>query len=304
MGCLNSKGQFAHYFGNFHYSGSCNRSCYFCIGQHMMNLDPLNNLHQWPLPGLSKFIDELETKGIKEVNVTGSNTDPLLATNLDRMKAFLAERIPELIFGVRTNGIAILSHPERWKLFDKASISLTSFNKRIYKKTMGQGQSPNLAKIKSLCNSGIGPSWDKVKINIVLCPELFEDVGDAPDIFGTLYDLWQLGIKKVNVREPYGQPEIGSKFIKMMDAHRALRLPNLLGNERWRIGQDNHVMEVVRWDIHTTEVESINLYANGVVSTTYPVTQGCDPVDGKVEGQEHFVKSGRVRPQWLTVNGK
>lgn len=42
-----------------------------------------------------------------------------------------------------------------------------------------------------------------------------------------------------------------------------------------------------------------NLYANGVISETYPITKGHDPVEGKVEDQGHFQKSGRVRDQWL-----
>lgn len=297
MGCLNSKGQFAHWFGNFHYTGNCNRSCYFCIGQHMMGLDSLNNLHQWPLPGLDEFIQALCAKGINEVNVTGSNTDPLLATNLEKLKVYLAERIPNLMFGCRTNGIAITSHPNRWQLFDKASISITSLNNSIYRKTMGNGLPPNLEKIKSLCDSDVGPSWDKVKINIVLCPELLYE----QDILRTINELNQLGIARINLREPYGQPEIGSRFIELLDEHPDFyRKDDVLGNECW----DYYGTEIVRWNIHFTEVESVNLYANGVVSTTYPVTQGCDPVNGKVEGQEHFVKSGRVRPQWLTVNGK
>lgn len=51
---------------------------------------------------------------------------------------------------------------------------------------------------------------------------------------------------------------------------------------------------------------SHTLYLNirYVVSTTYPVTKGYDPVNGKVEGQEKFSTSGRIRPQWVTVNGR
>lgn len=288
-------------------SGPCNRSCYFCIGQHMMTLDPLNNLHQWPLPGLEEFVQALCAKGIQEVNVTGSNTDPLLATNLEKLKDYLKDKLPNLIFGVRTNGVAIFSHPERWRLFDKGSISITSFDEDIYQRTMGQGKPPNLSCIQELCLNNCGPSWDKVKINIVLCPELFEqtqlDYEDEfrADILNTLYQLNRLGITRINLREPYGQPEIGSRFIELLDKQIEFRRKSaLFGNECW----DYYGTEVVRWNVLYTEVESVNLYANGVVSTTYPVTQGCDPVNGKVEGQENFVRSGRVRSQWLTVNGK
>lgn len=63
----------------------------------------------------------------------------------------------------------------------------------------------------------------------------------------------------------------------------------------------NRGLKVVYWDVHYVEVESVNLYANGVVSEDYPVTRGHDPVAGKVEDQSHFTKSGRVHEQWLTT---
>lgn len=55
--------------------------------------------------------------------------------------------------------------------------------------------------------------------------------------------------------------------------------------------------------MHYTEVESVNLYANGRISHDYPITRGCSP-DGVVMGQEHFRHSGRQHPQWLTVEGE
>lgn len=63
MGCLNSEGKFEHWFGNIHLSGRCNRSCYFCIGQHMMVLDKYNVLDKFPLDGLDEFVKQCQEKG-------------------------------------------------------------------------------------------------------------------------------------------------------------------------------------------------------------------------------------------------
>src|SRR5437762_5702074 len=104
MGCLNSEGQFFHWFANIHLSGPCNRACYFCIGQHMMELDPLNNLNLWPLKNIDEFLDCCLDKDVNEINLTGSNTDPLLYNHIPELKAYLEENIPNLIFGIRTNG--------------------------------------------------------------------------------------------------------------------------------------------------------------------------------------------------------
>ena len=297
MGCLNSTGQFKHWFGNIHLSGPCNRSCYFCIGQHMMSLDPINILGTWPLPNIDKFVDKLVEKGINEVNITGSNTDPLLYEYLPELKEYLLDRIPNLKFGIRTNGVAISTRQDRWNLFDKGSISITSLNPEIYKRTMGNGYPPNLNTIRNLSEYHIGPTWSDIKINIVLCPELLENY----DLWDTIYNLYfKYGIKTINLREPYGQPTIGNPFQKPIPKY----AQKYLTRTNYTHGNHTYIFyntRITYWDVHYTEVESVNLYANGVVSDTYPVTLGHDPVNGKVEGQEHFNKSGRIRPQWVKL---
>src|SRR3990172_8839296 len=105
MGCLNSTGQFEHWFANIHFSGPCNRACYFCIGQHMMALDSLNNLDTWPLKNLDEFIQACKERDISEINLTGSNTDPLLYRHISKLHDYLEHHIPNLVLGVRTNGV-------------------------------------------------------------------------------------------------------------------------------------------------------------------------------------------------------
>ena len=106
MGCLND-GDYGHWFANVHLSGPCNRSCYFCIGQHMMALDPLNTLHTWPLPGWVDFVFECRARGVKELYVTGSNTDPLLASNLEQIVVAARAELDVEVVGMRTNGTEV-----------------------------------------------------------------------------------------------------------------------------------------------------------------------------------------------------
>lgn len=63
-------------------------------------------------------------------------------------------------------------------------------------------------------------------------------------------------------------------------------------------------MEIAYWDVHYVEVESVNLYANGVVSEDYPVTRGHDPIYGNVKDQGNYLKSGRQQEQWLSAKKK
>jgi len=278
MGCLNSDPNkpFAHFFGNIHLSGPCNRSCYFCIGQHMMVLDGENNLDQIP-KNIGKFLRECMERNVREICVTGTNTDPLLYKKTfeltDYIRYIMNNKVP---LAIRTN--AVLYDRRVFGSYDKASITICSFDEEIYRKMMGSGKPPDLPLI--LANH---PLMD-IKINVVLGPENVEK-----DIFHTLDCCSFLGIRRVNLREPYGQPHIGDPLEKSG----ALFLRKTLGMPTYSWG----FTEVTYWDVHYVEVESVNLYANGRVSITYPITKGYDP-SGEVLPQFRF-PGGRIHEQWL-----
>lgn len=283
MGCLNSNGNFSHWFGNIHLSGPCNRRCYFCIGQHMMALDPLNNLRGIP-KNIDTFIDVCNIKGVTEINLTGSNTDPSLYRNIPELRAYLLDRIPGLTFGVRTNGVKY--SPAFWDHFDKGSISLTSMNPELYQRTMGCGDPPSMAGIRAVTKG------KPIKVNIVLCPETVE----SGDIYSTISELAAIGFDTINLREPYGQPRVGHKL--QMDYYR--RVKDIFGMPTYSIDGAS----VTLWDVHYVEVESVNLYANGEVSEDYPVTRGHCPSTGTVKSQDQFLSSGRMVEQWRSHNAR
>lgn len=276
MGCLNSEGKFAHWFANIHFSGPCNRSCYFCIGQHMMALDPLNNLNRWPLPGMEKFVESCLEKNIKEINLTGSNTDPLLYEYFDTLVDHLRREIPGAMIGLRTNAVLEERLFALEDFIDELSVSVHSLNPYVYKNMMGSFKVPNIQKIVK--------RFPDLKINMVLGPENIAD----DDYLFTINQLEKFGVKKINLREPYGQPRIGNPLASKPDFMR-------FGMPVYNFGR----CEVMYWDVHYVEVESVNLYANGIVSTTYPVTKGHHQ-KGTVKDQSYFAKSGRQQEQWLS----
>lgn len=286
MGCLNAGQGFGHWFGNIHLTGPCNRACYFCIGQHMMALDPLNNLKDWPLKNIDKFVADCQEHGVKTIYVTGSNTDPLLYQHTIALRDYLKARIPGLTFGLRTNGVLALSKPETMACYDKMSITICSFNPDIYRAMMGKGSPPDLRAILDAVPHMNGD----VKINIVLGPENLAN--NAEDLLNTIRVCNELGIRRINVREPYGQPHIGDPFAQlgMVSSKEVLGMPVYEFN----------CTQVLYWDVHYVEVESVNLYANGNVSITYPISKGHDPETGKVLDQSHF-PGGRVQEQWLSI---
>jgi hypothetical protein len=277
MGCLNSNEKFDHWFGNIHLSGRCNRSCYFCIGQHMMDLDSYDVLRVWPLPNLDGFSTQLSRRPVKEICLTGTNTDPLLYAHHGELTTYLRQRFPDVPLAIRTNAAAYT--PELLSLYDRASFSICSFDPDIYVRMMGQGKPPNLE-----CIVQNHPNM-RLKVNVVLGPE---NIGT--DLMTTLTHLSSLGMERVNLREPYGQPHIGDPLAHLPVFKEVFGMPcHLIGN-----------MQVTYWDVHYVEVESVNLYASGRVSETYPITLG-HSLNGEVHDQSFF-KAGRHREQWVTLN--
>jgi len=263
MGCINSSTRFGNWFGNIHFSGPCNRSCYFCIGQHMMELDPINNLGEWPPKNLREFIKACRVNGVKDVYLTGTNTDPIMYDNLEALTSLLAGH--RFKVGVRTNGA---SHIHRLEFFDKASISIPSFDVDIYRSMMGSGEPPDLKDLK--CRD--------VKINVVLGPE------NKNNVFQTIRKIASYGILKVNLREPYGQPNVGDPLRDYLPLRHTYGMPvySIFG------------AEVTYWDVHYAEVNSVNLFADGTISEDYAITRR---YSGSLP-QESFTH-GRKREQWL-----
>jgi hypothetical protein len=245
----------------------------------MMALDKYNVLDKFPLDGLDEFVKQCQEKGITEINMTGSNTDPMLYQHTEKLKTYLLERIPKLFFKIRTN--AVKNDLELLKLYNGGSITICSFDKEIYKQMMGQGTPPNIEKLLQATKH-----WTDFKVNIVLGDENV----NGGDIHKTLAILEHYGVPKVNLREPYGQAHIGNPLEKQSVCG------NVFGNPCYYY---ENGMIVTYWDVHYTEVESINLYANGVVSNTYPITKGHDPVNGKVIDQNQWTK-GRHFKQWIS----
>jgi hypothetical protein len=273
MGCLNSGQGFRHWFGNIHLSGPCSRSCYFCIGQHMLAVDKFNVLDTWPLPGWDGFLEECEKHPIETVYVTGTNTDPLLYRHLHWLT--LAIRAAGYSPGIRTNGIGWTREVGTW--FDKGSLTVCSLDEAVNRRMMG-GPPPKVEQVLR--------DMPDLKINIVLGPENCEDV------LNTLRRLAMIGIKRANLREPYGQPHVGDPLAERAKEY-GIQPDMTLGMPTYQC----YGMRVTYWDVHYVEVESVNLYANGHTSVEYPITRGVDFDRGEVLPQEHF-PGGRVQEQW------
>ena len=283
MGCLNSTKSFKHWFANIHFSGRCNRNCYFCIGQFMQALEPFNNLSKEHLDGFEEFLDKCKSRSITEVALTGSNTDPLLYKFIPQLKDKLQKSLDLQMFRVTTNGVRVLNNLDTWKLFDFASITFCSFDKQVNQEMMG-GEPVNIQKI-------IEHTPFDFRINVLLSTK---NVCNN-DLMLTIDKLIAAGTKKINLREPYGQPNMRQALITFLQQNSLKFSHKIFGNDALIYKG----CEICYWDVHFTEVESVNLYANGRVSDDYPITRGHDAETGTVVSQDNWEFEGRKHQQWL-----
>lgn len=166
------------------------------------------------------------------------------------------------------------------KVIDWGSITVCSTDYAINMEMMG-GPPPDLGELSLFTH------LENFKINCVL------GVGNSHILNGIeLVNLAnKYGIKKINLREPYGQAHIGHRF-----------MPDKLSGH---ILQDSvpywllDGVEVYYWDVHIVAVRSINLYANGRISTDYPITKGHIST-GIVQSQDNFEGHQRRQKQWIT----
>jgi hypothetical protein len=249
-----------------------------------------NNLHDWPIKGLGPFISACALRGINEVNITGTNTDPLMFDHLQRLCDTLRASGYKNI-GIRTNGALTDKLIALFPFIDKVSVSITTLDPDLYVKTMGSGSPPDIEKICYIADQfGVD-----LKVNMVLCPETLVDRSPMlPQLSKDIFNLGNMGVRIINLREPYGQPHIGNVVDDWMWGK---QIETLYGMPVYKPFpyQD---FKIIYWDVHTVEVESVNLFADGTVTKDYPVSRGHSETLGEVHPQSNFTQ-GRQRPQWI-----
>ncbi len=134
-------------FANILFSGKCNAQCPYCIGTILEKKYP-SNLDTYPLPGISSLVDRVRKYAIPEIIHTGTTTDPLLYRHQKLLAEYLRSETPLARRALHTNGFLILRRPEDFHEYTKCTISIPSFQKRIFRIMMGTVQSvPDIATI-------------------------------------------------------------------------------------------------------------------------------------------------------------
>ncbi len=180
-------------FANILFSGPCNARCPFCIGRQIDPKLNVDNLDLFPPRSLERFLEMVRINRIRQVVVTGTNTDPQLYTYEAQLLVYLRAVLPpEVRFSLHTNGRLALCKLDVFNSYDRVAISLPSFNEKIYRQMMGVPGVPDLAAI-------LNRARIPVKISCVVTRHNRAEIGDF------LEACHSLGVRRVVLRKLFGE---------------------------------------------------------------------------------------------------
>ncbi len=247
-------------FANILLSGPCNLRCPHCVGRSLGQGAGLNNLDRWPLAGLDAFCAALRRAGVRQVSLTGTNTDPLLYRHHRRLLARLRELIPGVRLSLHTNGVLAHCRMDVVNSFDRVCVSLPSLRADTCRKMTGRASALDMVAIKRRCRVPL-------KISTLVT---HHNAAEVPGIMARCRDL---GVRRVVLRKLYmpGVPRAGVEVWER--TLRWLRPYPRAGTFGGNPVLDMDGLEVTLWDFTRTRLRCLNLFADGTVSSEYELSR-------------------------------
>ncbi len=233
-------------FANLLLSGPCNLRCPDCIGQKLDPDTSINTLSTFPPPGFDTFIKAVREQSILQISITGTNTDPQLYP----YEIWLIDRIRNLVDGVQislhSNGRLALLKPEAFNAYDRATISLPSFDPLTCRLMTGSARVLDLPSIMLM-------SEILIKISTLITEH---NSGQLHEIIDRCR---KLGIKRMVLRQRYGEHQ----FVPAFDVLTPIR--QFAGNPVYEVDG----IEVTIWNFSRSKLQCLNLFPDGTLSHHY-----------------------------------
>ena len=177
------------------------RAARICIGKQIDPRRAPPNLDEYPPRGFDRFLDLIREHDIREVVLTGANTDPLLYRPLARLLDDLRAELPAgTRLGLHSNGRLALARMDLVRRFDKLCLSIPSFDPVIYRAAMGVEGVPDVDAIMDQSGLPVKLSCLVTEINRVEVPEY-------------LQRCHQLGVRRVVLRKRFGERRDWSELL-------------------------------------------------------------------------------------------
>ncbi|MBK8481004.1 MAG: radical SAM protein [Proteobacteria bacterium] len=235
-------------FANILFAGPCNRACPWCVGRALPA--PLNepNLALYPPRNLDALLEAINAARVRDVVLTGTNSDPQLYRHERRLLALLRRRLHAgARLALHTNGARVLRRLTAFNSYDRACISFPSFDPGRYRRLMGSAQVPDLAAI-------LAAATIPVKVSALVNADNEDDLGCF------LARCRAIGVRRVVLRRLLGDARPFAPVAGLQT----------VGSFKGNPVCDYEGMQVTLWRFdHTRELRSLNLFADGTLTDHY-----------------------------------
>jgi MoaA/NifB/PqqE/SkfB family radical SAM enzyme len=234
-----------HDFAQLLFGGPCNLRCPDCIGRRLRPEVP-DTLAAWPPPGLGRLLAAVRAGGLRELSLSGVNTDPLLYRPLGRLLRLLRRALPGVRVSLHTNGRLLLARREELGGLDRLSVSIPSLRPETCLRMTGSAEVPDLADVQRRLGLPL-------KVSVLLSPHNRQEL---PEL---LAHVRAAGVRRVALRQRLGAPD-------PYDPLPGLRPAGwFAGNPVYELGG----LEVSVWNFARTTLSALSLLPDGRLEDGY-----------------------------------
>lgn len=233
-------------FANILFSGPCNQQCPYCIGHRLPARLRHDSLSTFPPRNLDGLIALLHKHTVRQLILSGVNTDPQLYRYEARLLRLLRDQLPDIRLSLHTNGQLAIPKIGTLNTYDSVTVSLPSFEEATFRLMTGTSSMPDLSAI-------VRCAQIPVKVSCVVCAP---NAPEIPRLIGRCRDV---GVTRVALRQLYGDRTDWG----LLADHTPVG--SYRGNPVYQFGG----VEVTYWRFQSTTATSINLFSDGTISTEY-----------------------------------
>ncbi len=262
----------AYSFANINLLGKCNAHCYFCLGFDLeKEYERYNNLteHFTEWKNWEGFLSECRNKSIKQIYLTGQNTDSLTYKYLDSLIDFLHKE--GFYMGLRTNGILA---KQKIDIINKCqSCTEDAIGYSIH--TLNPETQNQIMKVKII------PDWDfllkntipPMRVAIVLNRYNVNEFDDLIKYLSAYEKIRYIQVRRICTDNRYELLEEDMRIFEEKEAEISKRFETI-GSFETAKTYLIHGKKVNFWRTVKTTVNSINYFSNGTLTDNYFVVEG------------------------------
>jgi len=257
-------------FANINLLGKCNVDCFFCLGKDIEDvLCKQNQLktHFAEWLNFSAFFERCKAEGVKNIYLTGQNTDPLLYPWLGELVDFIQAQ--GFACGVRTNGFLAMQHvTELQAMHEEVGYSIHTLNPVTQKMILGRADVPDWKAILTM------PRIEKMRVSLVVnrCNE--SEFFDILRFLSEFKQVKYIQVRRISTdtREKLLMPDMAAferVYTKVREVF-PLRRRFVSDAEEYEI----YGKPVDFWRTVKTSVNSLNYFTDGTISDLYFIIEG------------------------------